>query len=55
MSYEVKNKQLLEWVKEVSALCEPADIHWCDGSQKEYDRLCARPAYQEHVVGCPIS
>ena len=40
MSYEVKNKQLLDWVKEVSALCEPADIHWCDGSQEEYDNLC---------------
>ena len=41
MSYEVKNQQLLDWVKEVSTLCEPAKIHWCDGSQEEYDNLCA--------------
>jgi phosphoenolpyruvate carboxykinase (GTP) len=40
MSYEVKNKQLLEWVKEVSTLCQPSEIHWCDGSQEEYDGLC---------------
>ena len=40
MSYEVRNKQLQEWVKEVAALCEPDSIHWCDGSQKEYDTLC---------------
>jgi len=40
MSYEVKNKQLLDWVKEVSALCQPDQIHWCDGSEEEYNNLC---------------
>ncbi|PIO48528.1 MAG: phosphoenolpyruvate carboxykinase (GTP) [[Chlorobium] sp. 445] len=36
----VKNRRLLEWVKEVAELCEPDSIYWCDGSQEEYDRLC---------------
>jgi phosphoenolpyruvate carboxykinase (GTP) len=36
----VKNTKLIEWVRETAALCEPANIHWCDGSQEEYDRLC---------------
>ena len=37
----VKNIRLLAWVREMAALTQPADIHWCDGSADEYDRLCA--------------
>jgi phosphoenolpyruvate carboxykinase (GTP) len=35
-----KNQQLLAWVGEVVALTEPAEVHWCDGSEAEYDQLC---------------
>ena len=34
------NKKLAAWVKEMAALCEPAQVQWCDGSQREYDALC---------------
>ena len=37
-----KNETLLNWVAEVAGLCEPERIHWCDGSQAEYDAMCAQ-------------
>ncbi|KQW68574.1 MULTISPECIES: phosphoenolpyruvate carboxykinase (GTP) [unclassified Methylibium] len=38
----VKNARLIAWVAEMAALAQPAAIHWCDGSQAEYDRLCGQ-------------
>jgi len=35
------NKHLLRWVEKMVALCKPARVHWVDGSQGEYDELCA--------------
>jgi phosphoenolpyruvate carboxykinase (GTP) len=37
---EVKNQDLTDWVADVAAMCGPEQIHWCDGSQEEYDGLC---------------
>src|SRR6201990_1255276 len=34
------NRHLIRWVEKMADLCQPADIHWVDGSQSEYEHLC---------------
>jgi phosphoenolpyruvate carboxykinase (GTP) len=37
----VRHPRLLGWVREFAALARPDTITWCDGSEAEYERLCA--------------
>ncbi len=37
----VTNSKVRAWIEEVAALCKPEQVHWCDGSQAEYDHLCS--------------
>lgn len=50
---DLTNQNLISWVKEISDLCQPDDIHWCDGSQEEYDGLCS--SLVEEGVFIPLS
>ncbi len=36
------NPNLCKWVEKMAALTRPAAIHWVDGSQSEYETLCAQ-------------
>jgi phosphoenolpyruvate carboxykinase (GTP) len=38
----IKHKKLIAWVADVAALTQASSIYWCDGSQAEYDKLCAQ-------------
>ena len=40
MTSPTNNAKLAAWVEEMTALCKPASVHWLNGSQEEYDRLC---------------
>jgi phosphoenolpyruvate carboxykinase (GTP) len=37
--HPTRHRALTKWVNKMIALCEPKDIHWCDGSQEEWNRL----------------
>jgi phosphoenolpyruvate carboxykinase (GTP) len=34
-----KHARLVEWVREIAELTQPDRVHWCDGSQAEWDAL----------------
>jgi len=36
------NTKLNQWVQECATLCQPDNVHWCDGSTAEYNRLMAQ-------------
>ena len=54
------NKHLIRWVEKMADLTQPASIHWIDGSQEEYERLCDKlveagtffPLDEEKWPGC---
>ena len=35
-----KHQRLIAWVSEIADLTKPDQIHWCDGSDEEYESLC---------------
>lgn len=35
-----QHQKLNEWVTTIAAMTQPKDIHWCDGSEGEYQRFC---------------
>jgi phosphoenolpyruvate carboxykinase (GTP) len=49
-----------QWVQEIANLCQPKDIHFCDGSEEEYRHLCRLlvqkgtfvPLQQPHSFWC---
>jgi phosphoenolpyruvate carboxykinase (GTP) len=40
MAGQTSNQKLLDWVEHWREILQPDDVHWCDGSGEEYERLC---------------
>lgn len=38
---KTRNKALLKWLDKMVALCKPDAVRWCDGSEEEWEELCA--------------
>jgi phosphoenolpyruvate carboxykinase (GTP) len=34
------NQKLIKWVEQMTQLCQPDGVHWCDGSAEEFDAMC---------------
>ncbi len=42
MALPTRNKSVIDWVNQVAKLTTPDRVYWCDGSQAEFDALCAK-------------
>ena len=40
MTWLLGNKKLVAWVEQMKTLCKPDKIHWCTGTEEEYNELC---------------
>ncbi len=36
----VRHAGLMAWVREIAGLCQPDQVYWCDGSEREYRQVC---------------
>jgi phosphoenolpyruvate carboxykinase (GTP) len=45
-----KNETLMAWVNQMTQLCEPSAVHWCDGSERESTALIGEMVAQGTLI-----
>ncbi len=45
-----KHEALNQWVEQVKELCQPDNVHWCDGSEEENASLCELMVQSETFI-----
>ncbi len=46
----MQHQLLDQWIHEFAALCQPLNVHYCDGSQEEYDFLFQQMVEQKTAI-----
>ena len=47
---KTKNQALLKWLDKMVEMCNPEKVRWCDGSDSEWDELCALMISQGSMI-----
>ena len=45
----IRHSGIRQWIEEMVALCKPERVHFCDGSQEEWDQLCGELGRGRHI------
>ena len=47
---KTNNQALLKWLDKMVEMCNPEQVRWCDGSDSEWDELCALMISQGSMI-----
>ena len=47
---KTKNVALLKWLEKMVEMCAPKEVHWCDGTKAEADKLCKLMVKQGSMI-----
>jgi phosphoenolpyruvate carboxykinase (GTP) len=47
---KTQNLALLKWLDKMVEMCAPREVHWCDGSDEEWDQLCQAMIKQGSMI-----
>ena len=40
VKYPTRHEELIKWVNDFAKLTQAKNVHWCDGTKKEYNAIC---------------